>query len=162
MTGAIFVSLKGNRDDNNLKTAQREVAATLKMAQSYALQGKSVSDSIGTPCGFGFRFTDETHYIIYSISADASNNCTNKNNSEGTRHYLSLSGSPTFETFDLKNGIKINESSFDNTDLYFTIPHGNAYDKNGSKYAGYTIFLKTPGNKQKTITINSSGSALEN
>jgi Tfp pilus assembly protein FimT len=68
MTGVSIVSLSPSRRYQALKAAQDEVTASIKLAQSYALQGRTVS-GISRVCGYGFKFTNETDYQIFYYTA---------------------------------------------------------------------------------------------
>lgn len=155
-----FYFLGTSKKENDLKTAEREVAATIKLTQSYALQGKTVSDG-KTPCGFGFRFKDTKNYEIFYIPpGSGSDNCTSRNTMSAYLQYRDASSSPTFETFTLKNNIAFPNITSE-TEIYFTIPHANPFKSDGSVYSSYSLVLRSPGGKNKTIIISPSGSVLE-
>jgi prepilin-type N-terminal cleavage/methylation domain-containing protein len=148
--------------ENNLKIAQREITAIIKLTQSYALQGKAVSNGY-TPCGFGFVFSDQNHYKIFYIKSETGMTCEEKNNSATYRQYIDESNSPTLEEGKLKNNIILkSDMNLADTEIYFTIPHANIYGSSGGTFGGTTIKLSNlDESKTKTVTISSKGAITE-
>jgi len=68
MTSVGLVSLVPAKKQIALKTAQNEVTSAIKLAQSYALQGKSIQ-GVSDICGYGFEFTDRSNYRIFYYKA---------------------------------------------------------------------------------------------
>jgi type II secretory pathway pseudopilin PulG len=160
-----FYFLRKGKKENDLKIAQREVAATIKLTQSYVLQGKSTSSSAETPCGFGFRFKDSKTYEIFYIKPSGANTCSIKNDITKSASFRSCSSSGSdcvsFETFALKNNITL-QGATDQAEIYFTIPHANPFDKNGADYSPHVLTLGSPsGTENKKIDVDSSGSVSE-
>jgi len=177
MTVAGFVSLSSSRTNTKLQTAQREVASVIKLAQSYALQGK-VTPNGTTPCGFGFRFdpTDTTHTkyeIFYNTWGPSGwggySNCTAMNADSDARQWKAgASHSPALEYFQLNNGVTLSAPDIyasgnppNTTEIYFTIPDGGIYDNTGNTYAGSQMFTFSLSGATKTITFGTGGSVAE-
>ncbi len=161
MTAIGFGILQNQKSSSALTNAQREVASAIKLAQTYALQGKTVNGT--TPCGFGFAFDsndlNRQKYFIFYIPAGSSD-CATVNSSP---KYVDTSSTPTFESYVLNNNIKLDGStSIGNTEIYFSVPNGAVYDSTGNMYAGQTINFSDSSANQKSITINSGGSIMEN
>lgn len=137
-----FASLRSSSDDARLKAAQGEVAAAIRLAQSYALQGKTQNGA--APCGYGFRFSSRTAYgIFYRIPGAGGCDPTSARNNA--------------EAFVLNNGVQVDPDSV-GKEIYFTVPFGNASG------AGIRDFILTYPNASvdKTVTVNSVGSVVEN
>lgn len=148
MTSVGLVSLISSKRQIALKTAQDEVAATIKLAQSYALQGKNAGLGV---CGFGFKFTNNianSPYEIFSYTTDGADCTGNKNEN-------------TVESQNLKNGVLLSSPALvDDTKIYFSIPSATLYNSAGAIWPGGT-FSFTLG-ETRTITISSSGLVTEN
>jgi prepilin-type N-terminal cleavage/methylation domain-containing protein len=180
MTAVGFASLNSGKVTTKLQAAQREVASTIKLAQSYALQGKTVTPGGTSPCGYGFRFdpTDgaKTKYAIfytpyYDTGVPTIKNCDQMNNyvSGGIHSYARyIAGqSQVLQSFTLKDGVTLSTSpdiyaggNPNITEIYFTIPGGNIYGYGGAAYATRT-FTFNLSDKTKTISIDSGGSVTE-
>lgn len=162
ITAAGFVSLQSGKNSAALQTAQRQVASEIKLAQSYALQGKTQGGA--TPCGYGFRFTDSAHYeIFYNPGTD----CDTLNNGSDASYLHYKSGvSASAESGSLGNGVVLKDvsgSAFTSaaTEIYFTVPRGDMYDSSGTGFAS-KLFDFSDGSGTKSITINPGGSVSEN
>ncbi len=161
MTAIGFGVLQNQKSPSALTDAQRQVASAIKLAQSYALQGKAVNGT--TPCGFGFRFTNSTNYEIFDVTPQSGNDCdqTNTNYTAGN-----LSSS---EAYSLDNGVTIASvnsnpltTDFTPTEIYFTVPNGIMYDSSGTGFSAKTFQFDLGSSNNKTITVNSGGSITEN
>lgn len=141
MTSVGLVSLSPAKKDATTKAARNEVTAAIKLAQSYALQGRVVTGV--KVCGYGFEFTDNDTYQIFYYTADS--DC----NGDKIKFLV--------ETQDLKEGVLLTSfSSIDDTTIYFKIPSAEISYENGG-------FPKTfEFNSDKTISINSAGLVTEN
>lgn len=149
MTGIGLVSLVPAKKNIALKTAQDEVTSAIKLAQSYALQGKSIS-GVSDICGYGFRFIDPpiagdpiVDYEIFYYKAGA--DCTGGKTES------------TVESQDLKNGVSLTSPVVANTKIYFGIPSA---DISGTGVP--QTFTFSSGSDSKIITISSSGLVTEN
>ena len=147
------------RTRNNLKTAQAEVISAIKLTQSYALQGKTVSAG-ETPCGFGFMFSDEGNYRIFYVPAGSGMTCDEKNANASYRQYINESNSPTLEEYEIRNNIILKEGlDLSDTEVYFTVPHANVYNSSGSAFGGTLITLTdSKGDMERSIEIDERGS----
>ncbi len=173
MSAVGFASFNSGKVTTKLQAAQREVASIIKLTQSYALQGKVLLSGT-TPCGYGVRFTDSTHYEIfytpYFNTGDATiTNCDQLNNKiiGGVHEYARYKAgtSQPLQSLALNNGVTLSDpilADIASTEIYFTIPAGNIYDKNGAAYTARTFTFNISGStKTKTITIDSGGSITE-
>lgn len=158
MTAVSIVSLRSARTGNNLENSRREVASAIKLAQSFALQGKTVSGI--APCGFGFRVTDNgTAYQIFYILPSGSLSCDTMNNDSDTRN-CSIIACTKLEGYSLKNNVTINP--YAGKDIYFTIPHGNVYGSSGNAFVGGTDFIKLNlDGSEKKLGVNPFGLITE-
>ncbi|MDZ4385463.1 MAG: prepilin-type N-terminal cleavage/methylation domain-containing protein [Candidatus Moranbacteria bacterium] len=136
-----LVSLQSSKLDARLKAAQGELVASIRLAQSYALQGKTQDGA--APCGYGFRFASQTDYSIFYRTPDAGG-C----NPASPRHNA--------ESFVLKDGVQIDPADV-NQEIYFTVPFGNISGP------GIGDFVLThPNADNKTVTVNNVGNVVEN
>lgn len=139
MTGVSLVSLSPTKNYYALKATQDEVTAAIKLAQSYALQGKEPSAGI-VASAYGVKFNNDKEYeIFYCSKADSSCN------------------SPIpIETQVLQNGVRLSSpTDLNDTKIYFGIPSANIMG------AGTILEFDLAGDK-KNITINSVGLVTEN
>jgi len=170
-----FLALRGARSVSQFKAAQREVASTIKLAQSYALQGKLQADPAGSglisPCGYGFHFKNETEYeIFYNLpdEADPALKCAGKNVlAEYRRWRDEASGkSVSAESFSLKNGVEL-ISAPDSVEIYFTLPHANIFDTDGAPFintypSGSPLEMEfLSGTATKSVYLDSGGFVTE-
>lgn len=150
MMAVSLVSLKSTRTGTRLNEARSDVAATIKLAQSYALQGKMQK---GQPvCGYGFRFKNKTDYEVYYYPVPGGG-C-------GDPPAFSAAAVKIAESRSLGSGIEVyNQNDQNNpnaTIVYFKLPNGDPYDQFGTAYAGSTLEFKIDSSK-KSITVNSRG-----
>lgn len=151
MTGVGLVSLVPARTATKLDAAGREVASAIKLAQSYALQGKVMGGVV--PCGYGIHtMNDGIGYEIFYIASSTS--CYSFN--QGPVNY---STSKQLESYNLKEGVQFSANSR-NQRIYFTVPHGVIFGNNGSIFTGLNIELNF-SNKKKYINVSSGGTAGE-
>lgn len=152
MTGIGFASFGSAKRHSALRAGQYEVTSAIKLAQSYALQGKSVS-GVTKICGYGFKFDLPSNpgdpiidYEIFYYTAG-----------------LDCAGAKTenpIETQKLNGGIKLSfPSDLSETTIYFSIPSATLTSKNG----GFSKTLRfSLGGDEKSITIDSVGRITEN
>ena len=141
MTSAGLVSLSSSKKHFALKTAQNEVAAAIKLAQSYALQGKYPTTGVKI-CGIGFRFETTSKYLIFYY------------NDGGNCSTATVIGRGRFEEQTLKNGVTLSSpnSPNSNTMILFSIPD--------AKVSGAGVgseFTLTVGGTPKKFKISSTG-----
>jgi prepilin-type N-terminal cleavage/methylation domain-containing protein len=124
MTVVSIVSIRSSRTDSSLAAAQREVTAAIKLAQSYALQGK-MQNSV-TPCGYGLRFkTMEKYEIYYNLLPSTESSCDEYNKDSSHLKFISAAESKVAQSFDLNNDITLNSTPHPATnpaEVYFTVP----------------------------------------
>jgi len=160
-----FASLTQSRYTSRLRAAQREVASTVKLAQTYALQGKSQSGV--TVCGYVFRFIDATNYEIFYNVVGGYLNCEDRNGVvDGSgRHWIGVGPNASLpaESQSLKNGVTLDTifSPLNKTEFYFTIPHADIYDQQGQSFSGSQIFRFIISGNTKDVTISSGGYVTE-
>jgi prepilin-type N-terminal cleavage/methylation domain-containing protein len=127
--------------DAKLRAAQRELAATIKQAQSYALEGKTIAGS-SSATSFGVCFFDnKTYKLVYSDS------CSN-----------------VVDSIIISNGVTISSlgSWLYGDRVNFGVP-GGLPSPSGSAGASLplTVTLITPSGATKTVTVNNGGSVIE-
>jgi prepilin-type N-terminal cleavage/methylation domain-containing protein len=137
MLSVALVSMRSASDNAKVKSAQREVASAIRLAQSDALQGKTMP-SVGLPQCYVFKFTSATAYGIYYNNTDA---CPAANDQ----------ASP-IESYTLNSGVKLTSPSlYANTRITFSVPHGEASNartfviSNSSKSLSKNVYVKTGG-----------------
>lgn len=144
MTSATFVSLQSSRGDSRIKAAQNEVTAVIRLAQSYALQGKTqiVGGANIAPCSYGFEFVSSTEYRIFYKPPHSSTVC-----SPAADKVLA-------ETFSLKEGVTIFDFASAPV-VNFAVPFGNV--------TGAGIFtLQYPDTTGRQVIMSSNGNVIEN
>lgn len=140
MTSVGLASLSSSRRQIALKTAQDEVTSAIKLAQSYALQGK-IPSSGDIACAYGFEFLDNDINSEYQIF-----------------YYRKVGGicdtsdKREIERNNLKNGVSLT-SPFSSSSVYFNMPSADMIPNSG-------IVLTL--DSSKTITISSSGLVTKN
>lgn len=149
MTIVAIISLSPARTATQLNAAEREVASTIKKAQSYALQGKVAGGKVS--CGFGIYFKDATNYEIFYKDGTGID-CASFNATPN------LASTNTLESYSLKNGIT-NDSA--GKKIYFTVPHGNIFNESGGAFDSLSITLKTLDNKTKSVAVGKGGNIEE-
>ncbi|MDO8240730.1 MAG: prepilin-type N-terminal cleavage/methylation domain-containing protein [Candidatus Moranbacteria bacterium] len=154
MGGVGFASLQSSKSTTRLVTAQREVATTIRLAQSYALQGRMQGGQ--TPCGYGFRFTDTSKYEIFYKLPNSGKDCSDTN-------FTSFN---QMENLQLGNNVVLSSPAVSaDTEIYFAIPFGNVLGKDGLTLVGdQLIVLQYPAGTgaTKSVTISSTGNIVEN
>lgn len=162
-----IVSLNSSKSYAKLKAAQADTATAIKMAQSFALQGKTQSGE--KACGYGFRFTDNQNYEIFYVKLDQSvhDSCGEQNGDANYRKWINDTDSPSSEIYNLAGEVSVkNPADIDNARIFFDIPHANIFNgKDGILlYAPMAIEFEYPpdSGNTKSITINELGSITEN
>jgi hypothetical protein len=156
------------RKKNSLVAAQREVASAIRLAQSYALQGKAHNGA--TPCGYGFIFssgdTDKKTYQVYLNPHVVGQNCDFQNSNQGYLHFNSQSVVLDKNILNLvKTTTPTTKLSTDNnrTDIYFTVPNGSVYSYRGTPFnqdEKHIITLEYAGSTA-TVTVDAKGGVTE-
>jgi Tfp pilus assembly protein FimT len=138
MAAITIASLSSGKNIIKLRAAQSEIASALKLAQSYALQGRV--NGTKPPGYYGIKFYTSTSYgLCACLTADCSA-CTNAND---------------LETYSLEGGVTTTMAS--NSHISFLVPHGT---KNPSGTT--TITLQISGASDKTVVIGDKGLVEEN
>lgn len=132
MTGMGIVSFQGSRTTSKLQAAQREVASTIKLAQSYALEGRTQAGGAGlpaAPCGYGVRFNTNTQYVIYYNLKPGGTTCEARHLNANFRRYINNIWSRVMQTGELQNGVtRVGPPNNPNeVDVYFTVPFANMF-----------------------------------
>ncbi|EKE10757.1 MAG: hypothetical protein ACD_15C00204G0009 [uncultured bacterium] len=157
MASVGFMSYQYSKRDAALRAAQREVATVIRLAQSYATQGKT-QGSVGsefTPCGYGFEFTANNRYRIFYVRAASGGSCKDDTYSSGSTKY-------EVSEFSLEDYVTTT-SSMNSTVMYFRIPFGVIQGNNGISFSGTTITLSHPTDADDTISVQvgSNGKVAE-
>ena len=137
MTTVGFVSLKSGQNQAKLKATQAEIATMIKLAQSYALQGKKQGAVM--PKYYGVKFSADGKSYVFCSSGNAADLACNN----------------SIETHSFSSGIALSVGQ--GTLLWFDIPNGNCKLSSGGSLL---LKLKLDSN-EKTITINAGGSITE-
>lgn len=142
MSAVGIVSLSSSRKMMALKASQDEVASAIKLAQSYALQGRINSGT--KPDGYGFEFAggDDKTYRIFAYT-------------------VSPASQATIETKELKNGVTKFSPIDANTRIEF---QGDYAIINLFSVPPVVITLQSSGASPttKTVTINAQGFITQN
>lgn len=143
MLAVSLTNLNPGKNEAKLKAAQREVASAIRMAQSNALQGKTVYGSV--PKFWGFKFKDNNTYAIFYIISTTD-----------TTEY-------EYETHDLNNGVIVSNpaSPYEaNTKVTFSTPNASVALPSGAG-ASLELTLQIGSSANKKVTITSSGVITE-
>jgi prepilin-type N-terminal cleavage/methylation domain-containing protein len=141
MSVVAYATLTGGRPAARLKSAQREVAAVIRLAQGYALQGKTQNGA--TPCGYGVSFDNNktTYHIFYNFFDTARfANCDVQNNDSPQERRDKNPNSTNAEDYTLKDGATLSSPNWNRASVFFTVPHGRIFD-----YSGDEILITNPG-----------------
>ena len=133
------ISFTSSRNEVRVKAAQAEVAASIKLAHSYALQGRA--DGGTTPSYYGIRFFSSTNYALCGCSNSTCSDCA----------YASAE-----EKYSLQNGVVLHSPSLANAWVTFSIPNGRVQTGSGM----FTI-RSSDGSQTKGISVNSNGYVTE-
>ena len=152
-----IVSLNNSRYFSKLKSAQEEVSATLKTAQNYALQGKAQSSEV---CGYGFHFIPNQRYEIFYNKLNSTNkDCQTQNTNPAYLHHRGdsvVSDGP----FQLPKGTILKSPAISNTELFFSIPRANVFNRNGAPFSTPIILqFESPSGSNRTKGLTISGRA---
>ncbi len=132
-------SMKSGQNQNKLKAAQAETEAIIKLAQSYALQGRKQGNIV--PKYYGVKFSvDGKSYSFCSNLNDADVDCNN-----------------LIESYQFKNGVML--SAGQGTQVSFDVPFGNCRLSSASD--NLTLTFKFDNNS-RGILINKGGAITEN
>ena len=134
-----ITSMKSGQDQNKLKAAQAETESIIKLAQSYALQGKKQGNIV--PKYYGVKFSvDGKNYSFCSNLNDTDVDCNN-----------------LIENYQFKNGVML--SAGQGTQISFDIPYGNCRLSSASD--NLTLTFKFDNNS-RGIIVNKGGAITEN
>ncbi len=162
MSALVLINFNSTKNNARVKASQREVASAIKLAHSYALQGKTQPRWDGemvTPCGYGIYFIPAsegeniTRYrLFYNMPGGAS--CDDLNKLAKNRRFIE-GESKTEEIQTLESGVYLRFSS--GRQVYFTVPHGETYSGAGGALGSAVTMTVRIGSTEKTITINPGG-----
>jgi prepilin-type N-terminal cleavage/methylation domain-containing protein len=158
MTGIAIVSLTPAKTAAKLDAAGREVASAIKLAQSYALQGKVAGGAV--PCGFGINIIDSTNYEIFYATSGI--NCAEFNRIDSTKTSLKWTDASieSLEKYALKDGITFNDNIGKKV-FYFTVPHSVIFGNDGKLMANELNIVLTFSGKSKIIKVKPGGAVEE-
>lgn len=127
MTAVTIVSMNSGKTQAKLKAAQSEVASSIKLAQSYALQGREQAGV--TPRYYGIKFTDDKTFVLCGGNATCDD---------------------SVEIYQLKDGVILTNDPL--PAISFNVPHGNS-----NLPADLTLtFMLNSGSKSITISKSGS------
>lgn len=139
MTGVGLVSLVPAKKHYALKSAQDEVTAAIKLAQSYALQGKMPSSG-DIACAYGFYFVDSSKYQIFYYKKKADGTCDETTKIKVEENTLQSA---------------VTARNFSNKNINFTIP-------SGQMNSTYSIYFDYAGaNTPSNVKVETGGLVTE-
>ena len=157
MGSVVFVSYSSRNLETKVVACQNEVASAIKLAQDNALLGVAVNGV--APCGYGFRFVDQSTYAIYYNLPTSSMDCRAMNNDSTRRKFNGSSGESDYK---LSNNVASSVTG-DVTDVYFTAPHGDMFYEGVAPASDFALALGlTLSGNIKTVTVNSQGRIAKN
>jgi prepilin-type N-terminal cleavage/methylation domain-containing protein len=133
LSSVVVANLNPGRTTEQVKAAQDELASAVKLAQSFALQGKMQAGS--TPKVYGVKNSGTSGYKIYYCNQV---NCPTEGDAE----------SHTFSA-----GVEI-VGSFE---FQFDVPHGNV-----TKGAGTKATIRKGTSPDKWVELNTGGAITKN
>jgi prepilin-type N-terminal cleavage/methylation domain-containing protein len=142
MIGIAFLSLSPIRDRKAVETAEREVAASIRLAQNYALNGK-IGPSGNSPCNYAWWTTWTIKYLIryYYVSGGT---CASAYSSSDDIAYT------------LKNGVTFTEHPTSSYKFFsFSVPFGSTTINDSS------VTLKKGSFCADVTVANNSGTVTE-
>lgn len=138
MTTVGFVSLKSGQNQAKLKATQTEIVALVKLAQSYALQGKKQGAVV--PEYYGVKFSvDGSGYVFCSSSDSMDASCNN-----------------SIETHQFSDGVSMDLGR--GSLVWFDVPFGNCRLSSVGSLQLQLIL----DDAEKNIIISPGGSITEN
>lgn len=146
---AAVMSMDSARSEAALQSATRQVTSAIRLAQSYALQGKMEN---GSPvCGFGVKIDSSNKYEIYYDALKSSSiDCGSQtDNSTATDSSYVLPSQVSFDSNSVANS----------TAVYFQAPGANPSGTWNSGAAVYLIY-STDGH-QKEIMVNNGVATVQ-
>jgi prepilin-type N-terminal cleavage/methylation domain-containing protein len=152
LAAVAIISMGSASSASKMEAVQKELASEIKLAQSYALQGKT-HDGI-TPCGYGATFNADGTYNIFYNNLDSSKvDCDTQNLDSSFNAHRPSSESMDGKT--LSYGIRPNASG----EIYFTVPSAKIYYGGGSELTSNNnlSIILTGVNLSKYIKIYTSG-----
>ncbi len=167
-----IMSLIGFSFFNNFQSAtalnlsQRKLAAAMKLAQSFAIQGRTQQIFGGQrlPCGYGLRFISKTEFeIFYNEPENNSTTCADTNKVSDNLDYEE-SISKTEESFILEKGVEANwDVSANEKALYFSIPDATVYENGSALGSGEEIYdlVYTKTSENQSVMVNGRGGIFE-
>ncbi len=132
VSAMILVTFSGQRQTRNLERAAREVLATLREAQNYALSGRA-----------GAISENNTYYGVQIASATA---------------YSVVASSGTIASYTLKSGVTFSSGA---TTISFTLPRGDVLVGGAPLSGSYRISLAGTGSS-RYICVYSTGRIIDN
>jgi type II secretion system protein H len=131
-SAAVFVSLSASRSTRGLDRASREVMASLREAQNYALSGRSANISDNNTY-FGLQISSATDYSVTSSTS-------------------------TISSYTLKDGVTFSSGA---TTIEFTLPRGDVRQGGAPLAGSYRISL-TKGGSSLYVCLYPTGRMVEN
>jgi prepilin-type N-terminal cleavage/methylation domain-containing protein len=132
VSAMMLVSFSGRRQTRNLEGAVREVMATLREAQNYALSGRA-----------GAISENNTYYGVQIAPATS---------------YSIVASSGTIANYTLKSGVTFSSGA---TTVSFTLPRGEVLVGGGPLAGSYRISLTNAGSN-RYLCVYSTGRIIDN
>lgn len=186
MSATSFLFFENSRATVNLDISQRHLAAAIKLAQSYAIQGRTqiVNDEQKLPCGYGVYFFSKNEFaIFYSLPEETLGLSCQDFEDKSQKFTDYVASHPSFDFENLYRPIVSSDFNFkdiekfsleknvelyfpeladgSHTSLYFSIPNANIYE-NGTQPLADTVYILEYANLKKSVNINLEGAITEN
>ncbi len=133
-------SFNSSKNSSALDASQRKIAATIRLVQSYAIQGRTqlIDDEQKVPCAYGLQFTSATEFEIFYYKKNLDGSCD--------------SVQQKMESFSFEKNVSL-DGDYAVAKIFFIIPHATA--------SGSNIFTLKKGDDSKTVMITQNGGVVE-
>lgn len=122
LSAILLVSSSGSRTAKEIENAGQEIEGAMRIAQNYALTGRTVTGSgipaTAAPCYFMMSWSGGTgsYVLTYIYKNTSSDTCS------------SAGPSSVIATYSLRNGVVFSSGG----SFYFSLPHANIFDSAGA------------------------------
>ena len=159
MSAVGMVGFNSSKSKTRLELSQRTLTAAIKLAQSYAIQGRVQESQV--PCGYGVVFTSTAEFRIFYNISSAGKDCQEINAEPTLSNFKYNAGtSRLIDLFKLEKDVFLDSPVFVNSGVYFSTPRASAYNYSGVSLGTQAYTLKY-NSSTKTVTVGSEGSVTE-
>ena len=153
-------SLNTTRASLKMEQAEKELASAIKLAQTYALQGKTQNGA--TPCGYGVHFDSQQTYKIFYRTLVSPNTDCDQQNSADSQYRIYSTENDIYSASMSSNGISVKDSPVTDRDVFFTVPYAEIYSRSVNNTS---LLIKdkviqiqlTNGKYPKNVTVSATG-----